>query len=264
IFAIHLLTGRDTFIDAHIFRDRNLVTGLIFIFVVGIVLLASLALLPPMLSRIFGYSTILTGLVMAPRGVGTMISMIIVGRLVRIVDARLLVITGLGLTAWSLHMMAGFTPQMDEHLIIWSGVVQGLGLGLVFVPLSTVTFATLAPQYRTDGTSLFSLTRNIGSSIGISVVTVLLTNSTQVNHAELATHITPYNPNLWATMPSAAQGDPTSLSIMDQLVNQQALMISYVNDFKFMMIITLCAIPLVLLLRVPKQQPDGGGAVAAA
>ncbi|MCB1972916.1 MAG: MFS transporter, partial [Geminicoccaceae bacterium] len=150
VFAIHLATGKDTFIDPGIFRDRNFVTGLIFIFVVGIVLLASMALLPPMLATLFNHSTILTGLVMAPRGVGTMISMILVGRLVRLVDARILVVAGLLITASSLHMMTLFTPQMDDTLIIWSGVIQGLGLGLVFVPLSTVAFATLPNHHRTD------------------------------------------------------------------------------------------------------------------
>ena len=161
-------------------------TGLVFIFVIGIILLASLALLPPMLSRIFGYPTITTGLVMAPRGVGTMISMLLVGRLVRMVDARLLVVAGLLLTALSLYNMTGFSPQMDDSPILISGIIQGLGLGLVFVPLSTVAFATLTPRFRTDAASLFSLVRNIGSSIGISVVTVLLTRNTQVNHAELS------------------------------------------------------------------------------
>ena len=133
-----------------------------FIFVVGIILLATLALLPPMLSRIFGYPVITTGLVMAPRGVGTMISMIIVGRLVRLVDPRKLVVAGLMLTAFSLYEMTGFTPQMDSWPIIFTGVIQGLGLGLVFVPLSTVAFATLEPRFRTDAASLFSLVRNIG------------------------------------------------------------------------------------------------------
>ncbi len=196
VFFIHLATNRDTFIDVKIFADRNFATGLVFIFVVGVILLSSMALLPPMLSQLFDHSTTLTGLVMAPRGVGTMISMILVGRLVQTFDARALVVAGLLLTAWSLHMMTGFTPQMDDHLIIWSGVIQGLGLGLVFVPLNTVAFATLDMRFRTDGAALFSLIRNIGSSIGISIVTVLLTRNIQVNHAELSPAINPFNPNL--------------------------------------------------------------------
>ncbi|WP_378943335.1 DHA2 family efflux MFS transporter permease subunit [Mesorhizobium sp. ANAO-SY3R2] len=258
IFTVHMMTSKNTFIDPKIFTDRNFVTGLVFIFVIGVILLASMALLPPMLSRIYGYPTITTGLVMAPRGVGTMISMLLVGRLVRMVDARVLVVTGLVFTAASLHLMTGFTPQMDSYLIITTGILQGLGLGLVFVPLSTVSFATLAPQFRTDAASLFSLVRNIGSSIGISIVAVVLSRNIQINHAELSTNITPYNPNLLAMSPGAAAGNPTALSQIDGLVNIQSLMISYINDFKLMMIVTLCAIPLALLLRKPKAQITGG------
>jgi len=220
--------------------------------VIGVILLASLALLPPMLSAIYGYPTITIGLVMAPRGVGTMLSMILVGRLVRIVDARLLVVAGLGLTILSLDMMTGFTPQMDSGPIIHSGVIQGLGLGLVFVPLSTVAFATLDARFRADATSLFSLVRNIGSSIGISVVTVMLTRNMQINHAELGAAVNPFDPALRALSPAAAGGDVAALSQVDALVNQQALMISYIDDFKLMMIVTICAVPLALLLRRPQ------------
>jgi DHA2 family multidrug resistance protein len=252
VFVVHLATGRDTFIDPRIFADRNFVTGLVFIFVIGIVLLASLALLPPMLANIFGYPTITTGIIMAPRGVGTMISMIVVGRLVRRVDPRYLVVVGLVMTAYSLYVMTGFSPQMDDRLIIETGIVQGLGLGLVFVPLSTVAFATLDARYRTDAASLFSLVRNIGSSIGISIVTVYLTRNVQVNHVELSAFVNPFNDALRTISPAATQGDPSALSRIDQLVNQQALMISYIDDFKLMMIVTLCAIPLALMLRKPK------------
>jgi len=252
VFAIHIATTERPFLDPHMFRDRNFVTGLVFIFVIGIILLASLALLPPMLSRIFGHSAISTGLVMAPRGVGTMISMLVVGRLVRKVDARFLVVLGLLLTALSLHMMTGFTPQMDDRLVIWTGVIQGLGLGLVFVPLSTVAFATIDAKYRADATSLFSLVRNIGSSIGISIVTAMLTRNIQINHAELAEKMSPWNPALKAAMPGAAAGDPASLMKLDQLVNLQGLMVAYVDDFKLMMVITLAAIPLALLLKKPE------------
>ncbi len=252
VFTVHLLTSDNPFIDPKIFVDRNFATGLVFIFVIGIILLASLALLPPMLSTIFGYPTITTGIVMAPRGVGTMISMLIVGRMVRIVDPRLLVVTGLLLTAQSLYTMSGFTPQMDNYLVVTSGVIQGLGLGLVFVPLSTIAFATLDARFRTDATALFSLVRNIGSSIGISIVTVMLTRNAQINHAELSAAITPFDPALQAVSPAAAAGDPTALSRIDGLVNLQSLMISYVDDFKLMMVVTLCAIPLAFLLRKPK------------
>lgn len=253
MFCVHILNKDHPFLDPQMFRDRNFRIGLIFIFVVGIILLASLALLPPMLSRILGYPVITTGWVMAPRGVGTMISMLIVGRLVRVVDPRLLVLTGLSLTALSLWEMTGFTPQMDSWPIIRSGVVQGLGLGLVFVPLSTIAFATLEPRFRADATSLFSLVRNIGSSIGISIVTAALTRNIQINHAELGSFIQPYNPVVAQAYPSAITGDATTLQILDGLVNVQAAMISYIDDFYLMMWVTLLAMPLALILRRPAK-----------
>jgi DHA2 family multidrug resistance protein len=159
--------------------------------------------------------------------------------------------------------MTDFTPQMDNYLIIETGIVQGLGLGLVFVPLSTVAFATLDARFRTDAASLFSLVRNLGSSIGISVVTVVLARNVQINHAELGAAITPFNQNLIEAMPGAAAGDPTSLMQIDGLVNIQALMIAYINDFKLMMVVTLCAIPLVFLLRKPVPVRAAADAPAA-
>jgi len=248
VFSVHAMTADEPFIDPRIFADRNFLTGTVFIFVVGIVLLASMALLPPLLSGILGYPTVTTGLVMAPRGVGTMVSMMLVGRLVRLVDARLLVVTGLVMTSASLWAMSGFSPQMDAWPVIWTGILQGLGLGLVFVPLSTVAFATLAVRFRTDAASLFSLVRNIGSAIGISVVSVFLARNVQINHAELGAAISPFNPMLQALSPVRG---PATLQMLDGLVNQQALMISYNNDFRLMMLVTLAAVPLALVLRKP-------------
>lgn len=251
MFIVHIRHAAHPFLDPRMFADRNFATGLIFIFVIGLLLLSSLALLPPMLSKIFGYPVITTGLVMMPRGVGTMISMLIVGRLVRLVDPRKLVVAGLMLTALSLWEMTRFSPQMDAWPVIRSGITQGLGLGLVFVPLSTVAFATLEPRFRADATSLFSLVRNIGSSIGISIVSVLLARNIQINHAELSALITPWNPMLAQMSPLAAAGNPTALTGIDGLVNMQAAMISYLDDFWLMMWITLAAIPLAFALRRP-------------
>jgi len=259
VFAVHTLTGRDTFIDPKIFRDRNFVIGLVFIFMIGIILLATMALLPPMLQNLMGYPTVTTGLVLAPRGVGTMISMILVGRLMSRIDARLLILTGIMLTAASLYMMTGFTIEMGERTVITTGVVQGLGLGLVFVPLSTVAFATLEARFRTDATSLFSLVRNLGSSVGISMVMTLLAQNTQVNHAVLAEHITSFNPLLDGRL-----GDTQALATINAEVTRQAMMIAFLDDFKLMMFVTLIAIPMLLLLRSPRRQANADPGHAAA
>jgi MFS transporter, DHA2 family, multidrug resistance protein len=266
-FAIHIGTAKAPFLELELFTNRNFAACLVLIFFVGIVLLATMALLPPMLQNLFGYPVITTGLVLAPRGLGTMASMAVVGRLVRKVDPRALVLFGLCLTAASLWMMSGFSPEMDSWPLITSGVVQGFGLGFVFIPLNTVAFATLDFRLRTEGASLFNLVRNLGSSIGISIMASLLANNIQTNHAGLASVISAFNPNLGnfgintgvLATPAGAQ----MAAQLNGLITGQAAMIAYLDDFKLMFIITLCATPLLLLLRY-KPMPFAGAPPAAA
>jgi MFS transporter, DHA2 family, multidrug resistance protein len=262
-FVLHIIGRRDAFIDPMIFRDRNLVTALALIFMVGVILLAGLALLPPMLQNVMGYPVVTTGFVLAPRGVGTMISMLIVGRLIGKVDARLLILTGLSLIAFSLWQMTGFSIVMDRTPIVISGVVQGLGLGLVFVPLSTLAFATLDAAARADAASLFSLMRNIGSSVGISVVVTELAHNIVINRAELGARLTEFNPKLDQALGTALDM-ATRLAVLDGEVQRQAAMIAYVDDFRLMMFLTLAAIPLLLLLRSPGRGSAPSGAPAMA
>jgi DHA2 family multidrug resistance protein len=253
MFVIHTATSREPFLDKRLFLDRNFAAALIFIFIIGIILLATMALLPPMLQNLFGYPVITVGLVLAPRGIGTMLSMLVVGRLVRKVDPRILVFVGLALTAYSLYQMTFFSAEMDEWPIITSGVVQGFGLGFVFIPLSTIAFQTLDPRFRTDATSLFNLVRNLGSSIGVSIMAFMLAGNIQTNHAALAARMTPFNENLPAAgidpmsfLTAAGQQTAAQLNAM---INGQAAMIAYLDDFKLMLIITLCATPLLFFLR---------------
>jgi DHA2 family multidrug resistance protein len=258
LFVVHMLTTtRPPFISPVLFKDRNFLTGNVFIFVVGVVLFATLALLPPLLQGLMNYPVVTTGLVTAPRGVGTLLAMVIVGRLMGIVDVRLIIAAGLAITAFSLWQMTGFYLQMDSAPVVWSGLAQGLGTGFVYVPLAAITFATLAPQYRDEGTALFSLIRNVGSSVGISVVETLLTRNTQILHASLAEHVTPYDDGLRSAMAGLA-ADGRGLAGLNETVTRQAAMIAYGNDFKLMMVLTLASIPLVLLLRAaraPKGTP---------
>ncbi len=262
-FVLHIVGREHAFIDAAIFRDSNLVMALVMIFMVGMILLAGLALLPPMLQGVMGYPVVTTGIVMAPRGVGTMISMIVVGRLVGKVDARLLILSGLTLTAISLWQMTQFSILMDARPIVISGVVQGMGLGLVFVPLTTLAFATLDAKYRADAAALFSLVRNIGSSVGISIVSVELAHNIVQSRNDLVSHLTPYNPNLDAL--GATGLDPTTaLAVLNAQVQAQAAFVAYIDDFKLMMWVTLAVVPLLAFMRKPRQAPAGGGGPAAA
>jgi len=265
LFLVQMMTAERPFLEPRLFKDRNLVVGLSFIFVVGVVLLATLALMPPFLQNLMGYPVVTTGLVLAPRGIGTMIAMMLVGRLVGRIDARILIFGGLAATALSLWEMAGFTTGVSEWTIIRTGVVQGLGLGFIFVPLSTLTFATLVPDLRTEATGMFSLLRNLGSSIGVSIVTALLTQYTQINHETLGEHITPYNPMMQAPMLPGMwdPSTPAGLAALNAAVTQQAATIAYLNDFRLMMYVVLLALPMLLLLRKPARA-RAAPAVAAA
>jgi DHA2 family multidrug resistance protein len=192
-------------------------------------------------------------MVLAPRGLGTMAAMLTLGRIISRVDGRILIFTGLSLTALSLWQMAGWSPLMGMAPFITSGVIQGLGLGFIFMPLSVITFGTIEPHLRTDATGLYNLIRNLGSSLGVSVVATLLAQNIQINHAELAARITPFNPALsFLPLDTATQ---FGLAGIDAQVNAQAAMISYLNDFRLMMVMTLAVMPLLLLLRPPARLP---------
>ena len=245
-FVGHTLTRPpgQSFVDFRLLRNANYITGLLLIFIVGVVLFATRALMPTMLQGLMGYPAALAGLVTAPSGLGTMLAMLVVGRLTGKVDFRILLGTGFAITAFSLWQMTHYTLVLSQSDIVWPGVIQGIGLGLVFVPLSAATFATLSPQMRAEGTALYSLVRNIGSSIGIALVQALLVRNTQVVHASLATHITAANPAV------AASG--ASLAAIDGEITRQASMIAYVNDYWLMMLLTLAVIPMLLLIRPPK------------
>jgi DHA2 family multidrug resistance protein len=205
-------------------------------------LFSGLALLPPLLQRLMGYPVIETGLVMARRGVG---------RLVSRFDPRGLVLAGLGLTAWSLHLMTDFETGMSAWPIIVSGVMLGFGLGFFFVQLSSLTFATIAGRYRSDATSMVSLVRYVGSGAGFSLVTMVLARMTTVNHEELASNLTAQSPLVRLAMPGLLQGSPLSATVANGLVNQQAAMIAYIDNFLLMLVLTVAVFPIVLLLRRP-------------
>jgi DHA2 family multidrug resistance protein len=258
LFVAHTFTADEPFVRPALFRDRNFAAGMIFIFIVGVTYLASLALLTPYLQSLMNYPIVTAGLVLGPRGIGTMAAMMIVGRLVGKVDTRLLLAIGLGLTAWSLYQMTGWTPDVSQTTLMSNGVVQGAGLGFLFVPLSAVSLATLPPEQRTEGAGLYNLSRNIGSSVGISVVTSLLTQNTQANHAEIVQHVTAVNRTF--ENPAIAQfWNPTTdggRAALDAMITTQSQIIAYIDDFKLLMIATLIVIPLLLVF---KQASGGGG-----
>jgi MFS transporter, DHA2 family, multidrug resistance protein len=265
-FFAHSLTTATPFVRFEIFKDRNYVGGILFMVVIGVVLFGTMALVSPYLQNVLNYPILTAGLLLAGRGIGTLLSMLMVGRLMRLIEARYLILIGLLLTAVTLQQMSGFTELTAASSILWTSVVQGVGIGLVFVPLSTVAFSTLPGHLRTDGTSILTLVRNIGSSIGISVMIANLTNSTIVMHANLTQYVTPFNNAL--QMPNAAMLDlntDTGRALMDQIITQQSIVVAYANDFRLLMWLTIAVIPLVFVIgsgRAPR--PTAGAAPAPA
>jgi MFS transporter, DHA2 family, multidrug resistance protein len=255
LFLVHTFTAEKPFVRPSLFRDRNFAAGVLFVSVIGLTYYSSMALQPPYLQELMGYPVITAGLVMGPRGLGTMASMLIVGRLVGRLDTRILLAMGLGLTAWSFYQMTGWTPNVSQSTIIGVGLVQGAGLGFLFVPLSAATLSTLPTESRTEGAGLYNLSRNIGSSIGISVVNTLLVQNTQVNHATIVPNVSAINRGFEHPMIAQAWNPITAAgrAALDALVTQQAQIIAYIDDYKFLMIATLAVLPLLMVFRNPPR-----------
>ncbi|MDR3535563.1 MAG: DHA2 family efflux MFS transporter permease subunit [Acetobacteraceae bacterium] len=255
LFVVHMCTAKQPFISPRVFKDRNLSVGLLVMFAVGMVLLAVSALLAPWLQTLGGYPVETTGLVMAPRGIGTMAAMMVAGRLSNRVDARLLMAIGVVVLSWSLFRMSEWTPDVSQSTMIVNTMIQGAGLGFVFIPLQVISFATLEPILRTEGTALLSLLRNLGSAIGISVTSALVTRNTQIEHSVLSGYITPLNRALQGAAQALSPATARGAQALDVVVNQQASIIAYADDFKLMMMMALPILLLLPLMRQPRHMP---------
>jgi len=256
LFIVHIFTADKPFLKPGLFKDRNYVAGAFLGFSTGVTLLSTMALLPLMLQNLIGYPIVETGELMMPRGIGTMIAMGFAGKLIRRVDPRLLMLAGGAMVGVSLWEMSNFNLNVTVNQMIMTGILQGFGIGILFTPLSAMAFGTLAPQYRTDGTAIFSLIRSIGSSVGISIVSTLLAQQTQTNHAELSEHINPFNNNVIDMVARGAMrlDAPDGLAAINGEITRQASMIAYIDFFTLMTWITFLSLPLIFLMRRPKDQ----------
>jgi DHA2 family multidrug resistance protein len=220
---------------------------------VALIMLASSALLPPYLENLGGYTVTETGLLMAPRGIGTMFSMFFAGRLAMKMDSRYVMAAGTALLLWSLWDMSNWTPAVAP---MWLGIVsfaQGVGMGLIFVPMNLIAFSTLAPALRTDGSAMFNLMRNVGMAIGVSITTTMLASGIQTMHAQLAQHANPFNRALATNARSMFWNlnMPFGAAQLDRVIQYNAQIIAYANDFLFMFFISLPALFVLFLIRRP-------------
>ncbi|HKX79309.1 MAG TPA: MDR family MFS transporter [Novosphingobium sp.] len=256
--VVHTATGVDTFIKPQLFKDRNFATGCTVSAVVGIATFAMIPVLVVMQQTLLGHSAYHTGLLGIPRGLGSLAGMIMVSRLAKHVDLRLLMLVGLGVIGVSQAMYAGLDLYTDDKLLIVTGFINGISSGLVFVPLAAISFTTLSPVFRNEGSAMFALVRNVGNAVGISVLHRQMVHYTAESQAHLVQGIRPDNPMLDYARPDFDFGSIEALSRMEAEISRQAGMVGTVEVFWLSVVISLAVAPVVLLMRVKKNGQDDG------
>lgn len=257
VFIVHTATTAHPFFDRDLAADRNFVVCTIFGFFVGVLLFSTMAVLPPMMQVLMGYPVLTSGIVTMPRGVGAFLSMFIVGRLIGKTDIRVLLATGLSLNVIALWQMTHFDLNMTSTPIITSGLLQGFGTGLIFVPMTALAFATLNPRHRAEGSAVNTLIRSLGMAAGISIIQAMQVNNSIVMRASMTEYVKPGDPVFSATIPAAM--NPSTLSGLANLsgeLGRQAAMVAYVDGFRLLLWMTLATFPLLLLMRTPKAKSE--------
>src|SRR3954470_18908791 len=260
VFIAHSLRkpGESIF-DIRIFTDRNFGMSSLVISLMGLGMFGGLVLQPILLEGLLGYPIVTTGILMAPRGIATALTMLVVGRLVARVDARWLVLAGLAFGALGSWGMTYYSLDVTQLNIIWPAFLQGIGLGLVFVPLSTVAYATLDSRRMAEAAGLYSLVRTIGSAVGISIVTTLLAHQSQILWNELGAYVSQYHEALVDYMRRLRlpPTDPRGLAVVAREVGRQAQMGAMLDVFKLITLSYLAMVPLVFLLKKSTTQRAG-------
>jgi DHA2 family multidrug resistance protein len=264
---IHELTTDDPVVDLRVFKERSYAVGVFLMTVVGFVLYGSLVLLPVMLQTVLGYPPLQAGIAMAPRGVGSFFMMPLTGWMTGRFDARMLLTSGLAIGGVTLLWLSRLNLQAGYWDIFWPQLLQGGGMALLFVPLTTVAMDPIPRERMGNATSLYNLMRNIGGSIGIATTGTMLTRNQQTTTSMLGSHVTAYDPQsqaMFAQMRAAfiaAGADVTTATsrayaALFGMVQRQAAMVSFVGIFQLLGVLFLMLIPLVLLMRRPKRGPS--------
>jgi DHA2 family multidrug resistance protein len=257
VFLVHLFTTKDPIFDPGMFADRNYSMTMLFSMVLGMVILGGAALLPSMLQRLLGYTVLQSGIMAAPRAVGSLVAMLAASRFANRVEPRLMILVGTSIMIASLYGMTGYSLQMDRHLVVTTGFFQGFGMGMCFVPMTVLAFATIDTHLRTSAASIMTLARSVGGSIGISIATTILARSIQTSHSDLAAQITPASAPVLdpSVLGMVGSGGETVMAMLDAEINRQAAMVAYIDVFHVMMIASTIALPVILLLQKPTGEP---------
>lgn len=255
VFVVHCLTTDNPYISLAIFKDRNYVIGLLLIFVFGIAVFSSLFILPVFLQNMQGYPVLSAGWVVSARGLGTMAAMMSAGYLADRVEGRYLILSGLLCVGVSNVWMTQWNAEVEMTEIIWVTLINGYGMGMMWVSLTTVTFSTMSPQYRVEAASLFSLTRAIGASMGTSVVVSILVRSSQTNYIEMRDRINEFGQSMRFNGSASPWNleSASGIQALQSMVFNQAQMVAFLNDFVFLVFVAFLAMPLCFLLRRVKK-----------
>ncbi|MBV9960172.1 MAG: DHA2 family efflux MFS transporter permease subunit, partial [Acidobacteria bacterium] len=267
-FVIRELTVEEPIVDLRILRNRNFGVGTVLMTIVGGVLYGTTALLPLFLQTLLGYPAVTSGLAVSPRGLGSMASMIIVGRLIGKIDSRLLMTFGFAVLAISMYMLVGVNLEIATSNIVWPNVINGFAMGFIFVPLTTMATGTLAREQMGNAAGIYSLMRNLGGGLGISAVTTLLARGTQQHQAVMVSHLTPYDTafqqrlhQLQGAFGATVEGTQKAYAAIYGVLTRQASLLAFVDNFRLMMYVCLVCIPLVFLLRRVRSGAAGAGAM---
>ncbi len=263
-FVARELLVKDPIVDLRIFRDRNFAVGTLLVTVLGMVLYGTTAMLPLFLQTLLGYPAVQSGLAVSPRGFGALLASITVGRLVGILDARVLMGGGFVLLAASGYVFSQMNLEIAMRNVVWTNVLNGFATPLLFIPLSTTTVGTLRNEQMGNATGIYNLMRNTGGSLGIAAMTTLLARSAQTHQAVLVSHLTPYDPAYqdWLAKAAAAlsggvgsvAADAKALGLLYQVVVRQATLLAYLDNFRWIAVMAVVCTPLVFLFRRPRRR----------
>ena len=265
VFLVQFALAPRPFLSPRLFADRNFSAGLMLYFIMGSIMYATLALLVPYLQTLMSYPVVTTGIVLAPRGAGLMLAAMCCGRLIGKVSPRWIVGTGFVSGAYALWLMTSWTPDISPWDLVTAGFIQGVSIGFLAIPINVIAFATLSSELRTEATGIYSLVRNLGSAIGISVTGALLQINTQVNHAMIAEDASPFNRALQSGAGARLWnlGTAHGAALLDHEITRQAKIIAFVDDFKLMLVLAIVALPLLLLTRRSSPVPRPSNARAS-
>jgi DHA2 family multidrug resistance protein len=237
-----------------VFTDRNFVVCTLVGFFLGVLLYGPMSMLPQMLEGLMGYSTMSVGMTMAPRGAGVLFAMVVLNRIIANFDYRILMVAGMLCNSFAMYQMSHFSLQADNWIIITSGFIQGMGSTIIFVPLSVLAFATLAPHYRNEAAAMMTLIRNLGGAIGIALIQAMTIANAATVRSRLAEGVRPDNPVVGSSMPGLDLTLPDSAGAAYGEIARQAMMVSYVDAFHLLFIVAMIGTLSALLLNTPRQR----------